>query len=68
MSAIPPLGVLVLPMEAQYPQLQGDGSIDWSPWVLVGSQEGKKVLAESPCRRCKVVMPPLGGPTKALKP
>lgn len=61
MSAVPSLGVLMLPMEAQYPQLQGDGSIDWSPWVLTTSHEGQKVLVESPCPQCKVLMPPLGG-------
>ena len=67
-SAIPSIGVLVLPMEAQYPQLQGDGTIDWSPWVLASSHEGQEVLAASPCPRCKVVMPPLGGRAKAPQP
>jgi DNA-directed RNA polymerase subunit RPC12/RpoP len=67
MSAVPSLGVLMLPMEIQYPQLQDDGGIDWSPWVLANSHEGQKVLVESPCPQCKVVMPPLGGRTKAPK-
>ena len=68
MSAIPSFGVLILPMEAQYPQSQSDGSIDWSPWVLADSHEGQMVLTESPCPRCKVVMTPLGGRAKAPKP
>ena len=59
-SSIGSLGILILPMTAQYPQKQSDGSVDWSPWVHADSPEGRKVLAESPCPRCKVVMPPLG--------
>lgn len=68
MSAVGGFGVLVLPMEARYPQLQSDGSIGWSPWVPIGSDEGQKVLAESPCPQCKVVMPPLDPRVKPPKP
>ncbi len=60
-SAVPMTGVLMLPIEAQYPQQQSDGSIGWSPWVPVNAQQAGKALSRSPCPICLEIMPPLGG-------